>query len=56
MIDLLNPHSDLAVPDNAVRVGKTHQVTNLEMAMALKYAAVDGFIQPTAEQEVFGQG
>jgi len=43
VIDLMKPHSDLheAVRDYAVQVGKTHRVPDLEMALALKYAAMD---------------
>jgi hypothetical protein len=43
VIDLMKPHSDLheAVPDYSVPVGKTHRVPDLEMALALKYAAMD---------------
>ena len=43
VIDLMKPMSDLhhAVPKNAVQVGKTHRVPDLEMALALKFAAID---------------
>ena len=43
VIDLMKPHSDLhqAVPDYGVQVGKTHRVPDLEMALALKFAAMD---------------
>ncbi len=43
VIDLMKPMSELhqAVPKNAVQVGKTHRVPDLEMALALKYAALE---------------
>jgi len=43
VIDLMKPHSDLhkALPKNAVQIGKTHRVPDLEMALALKFAAMD---------------
>lgn len=43
VIDLMKPDSDLHqnVADYAVQVGKTHRVPSLEMALALKFAAVD---------------
>jgi hypothetical protein len=43
VIDLMKPHSDLhqAVPDYSVQVGKSHRVPNLEMALALKFAAME---------------
>src|ERR1700722_9365452 len=43
VIDLMKPDSDLhqAVPDYSVQVGKSHRVPDLEMALALKFAAID---------------
>ena len=43
VIDLMKPHSDLhqEVADYSVQVGKTHRVPDLEMALALKFAAMD---------------
>lgn len=43
VIDLMKPHADLhqAVPDYSVQVGKSHRVPALEMALALKFAAMD---------------
>lgn len=43
VIDLMKPHSDLhsVVSDHSVAVGKTHRVPDLEMALALKFAAMD---------------
>ena len=43
VIDLMKPHSDLhqSVADYSVPVGKSHRVPDLEMALALKFAAMD---------------
>jgi hypothetical protein len=43
VIDLMKPHSDLheAARDYTVQVGRTHRVPDLEMALALKFAAID---------------
>jgi hypothetical protein len=43
VIDLMKPDSDLHqnVADYTVQVGKTHRVPNLEMALTLKYAAME---------------
>ena len=43
VIDLMKPDSDLHqnVPDYCVAVGKSHRVPDLEMALALKFAAMD---------------
>jgi hypothetical protein len=43
VIDLMKPDSDLHqnVVDYTVQVGKTHRVPALEMALALKFAAMD---------------
>jgi hypothetical protein len=43
VIDLMRPQSDLhsAVRDYSVPVGKTHRVPDLEMALALKFAALE---------------
>jgi hypothetical protein len=43
VIDLMKPHSDLhqSVADYSIQVGKTHRVPDLEMALALKYAAIE---------------
>lgn len=43
VIDLMKPDSDLHqnVADYTVQVGKTHRVPALEMALALKFAAMD---------------
>jgi hypothetical protein len=43
VIDLMKPDSDLHqnVADYTVQVGKSHRVPSLEMALALKYAAME---------------
>jgi len=43
VIDLMKPDSDLhqIIADYTVQVGKTHQVPSLEMALALKFAAME---------------
>jgi hypothetical protein len=43
VIDLMKPQSDLheAVRDYSIPVGKSHRVPELEMALALKYAAME---------------
>jgi hypothetical protein len=43
VIDLMKPHSDLhqSVAEYSVQVGKSHRVPDLEMALALKFAAMD---------------
>lgn len=42
VIDLMKPDADLhrSVADYTVQVGKSHRVPDLEMALALKYAAM----------------
>jgi hypothetical protein len=43
VIDLMRPQSDLheAVKDYSVQVGKSHRVPSLDMALALKFAAIE---------------